>query len=126
MDKCEKCGANMIEGPLAVPYGNETQEGWQGHVVDSVICLQKQLVKLQAIVDKMPKTADGVLVEHAMKVYAYDPCGFLQSYNVQGMTLRDDSSRPLPASIPIGLCYSTPELAEAAKEAKEKPKNEHL
>ena len=79
--------------------------------------ISRKLVQLQAVVDKLPKTADGVLIEPSMKVYAFDPIGYLQGYDVQGMGMCDDSSSPSVAYIPWLRCYSTHEAArEAAKE----------
>ena len=76
----------------------------------------KEIDRLQAIVDELETTADNVPVVRGMKVYQYDPCGYLQSYDVGRNSAMDDSSMPSPAYLVFNLCYSTREEAELAME----------
>jgi len=79
----------------------------------------KKAESLQAVVDKLPKTADGVAVVPGMKVYQFDPTGYLQSYDVGTNQARDDSSHPSPAYLVFNhACYSTEAAARAAGEKK--------
>ena len=81
-------------------------------------CVYEECEQLRATVGEMEKTADGVLVVRGMKVYQFDPVGYLQSYDVGGHSAMDDSSMPSPAYLIFNhSCYSTPEVARAAAEA---------
>ncbi len=71
----------------------------------------------EAIVAKLPKTADGVPIVPGMKVYQTDPTGYVQGYDVGVNQAADDSSWPSPAYLTYSQCYSTREAAEAAAEA---------
>jgi hypothetical protein len=76
---------------------------------------KKRIVVLQDIVDKLPQTADGVPVVPGMKVYAKDPTGYIQGYDVGTNSARTDSSIPEPTYLQYNWhCYSTREAAEAA------------
>ena len=72
-----------------------------------------RIAELEAIVEKLPKTADGVPVAPGMKVYDKD----FQGYDVTGLRAMDDSSMPSDAYLSWPRVYSTLAAAEAAKEA---------
>ncbi len=77
----------------------------------------RELKRLQSIVDKLSKTADGVPVVLGIKVYQRDATGFVQGYDVGQNRARDDSSRPSEAYLVFNQnCYSTREAAEAGKD----------
>ena len=113
-EKCPKCGASIHYedvrhtngGTVAVPH-----EGKDVH--DIVTCLERQVAQLQAIVDKVDKTADGVPVVSRMPVFspAWHPTGFVavRQVRIPLHSIEDFVERPW---------YSTREAAEAAKEPK--------
>lgn len=75
--------------------------------------LKSQLARLQAIVDKLPKTADGVIITPGRTFYELwgtAPAG-IRSLEVADWYDREDDSPVAAAEI-----YSTREAAEAAKE----------
>ncbi len=92
-----------------------------GVAMEHVVLFQAdEIEQLRAIVGEMEKTADGVRVVRGMKVYSYDPVGYLQGYDVGGHSAMSDSSIPSPAYLLFSHnCYSTPEAAEAAAQAAE-------
>ena len=82
------------------------------------------LHRLQAIVDKLPKTADGVPVTPGTTLWFCDPFGKTKSWKI-GRDLRAKTTVLVEAD-PAGNefeeygpadCYSTREAAEKAKEA---------
>lgn len=77
--------------------------------------LKCDAVRLRAIVDKLPKTADGVPVVPGMKVYCQDPTGYIQGYDVGANSAMTDSSIPSPGYLQYNwFCYSTHEACEEA------------
>jgi len=77
--------------------------------------LLDEIDRLRAIVDKLPKTADGVAVTPNMEVFQIEPCG--QGVNVLDVHYLTAYSR---ASIPsphyyFGDCYSTEAAAIKAQ-----------
>ncbi len=82
-------------------------------------CLN-EIESLQAEVDKFPKTADDVPVVPGMKVYRFDPAGYLQGYDVGTNKASDDSSLPSPVYLMFNHnCYSTEAAARAGAEKKQ-------
>jgi len=72
-----------------------------------------EIERLRAIVDKLPKTADGVTVVPGMLLYHYAtgrPLGNVVTYTA-GMRAHGQWA---VAAYPVGDCYSTREAAEAA------------
>ena len=72
-----------------------------------------EIARLTAIVDKLPKTADGVTVVPGMLLYHYAtgrPLGNVVTYTA-GMRAHGQWA---VAAYPVGDCYSTREAAEAA------------
>ncbi len=86
---------------------------------DQPVLLAK-VKSLQAEVDKFPKTADDVPVVPGMKVYRFDPAGYLQGYDVGTNKASDDSSLPSPVYLMFNHnCYSTEAAARAARKESE-------
>lgn len=85
--------------------------------------LQDRIRELEAIVEKLPLTADGVRVLPLDKVWANVPCfGSPVECEVGNPSdsawyewYDDDVRGPDPAWISVSNCYSTPEAAKAAK-----------
>ncbi len=76
-------------------------------------CLERQLAQAQEVIDKLPKTADGVPVVPGMEVFLLTSAGMLVSFWKEGHLI---SGKP---HLPTTLCwYSTPEAAKVAREAK--------
>ncbi len=78
------------------------------------------IVRLQPIVDKLPKTKDGVVVLPGDEVFEIMPDGNIRTWIViwQPHTEQYMVSRIFyDCPIPVSHCYSTREAAEAAKEA---------
>ena len=88
--------------------------------------LEAENARLRAVVDKLPKTADGEIVHEGQSIYTPDG----QEISV----IRVFSGPPAPVVIiedgkpkwsgcwqatPIEVCYSTREAAEAARKEKE-------
>lgn len=70
--------------------------------------LEEEAARLRAIVDKLPRTADGVVVTPGMKVWRYSD-GSLAAWMSDLMAYRWE------AEINPASAYSTPEAAEAAR-----------
>ncbi len=70
-----------------------------------------EIDRLQAIVDKRPKTADNVPVEEGMKVFRMDRFDVCRRYDIGGPMIFRDMSRVLYA---VSTFYSTEEAAKAA------------
>jgi hypothetical protein len=78
--------------------------------------LLEEINRLRALEDQVPKTKDGVPVLCGMKVYCYDPTGYLQGHDV-GLIAYTDSSIPTLVNLFWGQCYSTQEAAWKDKNA---------
>ncbi len=85
-----------------------------------VLAAADEIDRLRAIVDKLPKTADGVVVKHGDTVFvlAYREgvewvCNRISPQPAR-MEILADCKDPY-AKFPIGECYSTREAAEKAK-----------
>ena len=98
---CDKCNA-PVGTTLCTDDGNIC-----------TVCLLARVKELEAVVETLPVTADGVPVVPGMKVYDKD----LQGYDVVGLSARDDSSMPSDAYLTWRLCFAT--LTAAAEAAKD-------
>jgi hypothetical protein len=78
---------------------------------------QAEVDRLKAIIDRFPKTMDGVVITPGMKVYDVQPGGYIQGVDVKYFEAQTDASIPEPVYYLPG-CYSTHEAAEAALESK--------
>lgn len=88
-------------------------------------CLTAERDALQAIVDKLPKTADGVVVVYGDTIFTADgiqceaACGVGGNLKAFGSVGPEGYLTEVTAIITsIAKCYSTPEAAQAAMEAK--------
>lgn len=126
-DTCPKCGAKM-----SIHIGMKTQyecgSTWNPksrEIDEQAACLRRQLasanaenVRLMEIVEKFPKTADGVIVTPGMRLHYVEPFSekpFAAECRVcYEWEKRSTSSLPLPVYVSERQCYSTRELAEAA------------
>ncbi len=72
----------------------------------------KEIERLQAIIDKHPKTADGAPVKEGMDVFRVDKLGACRKYEIGSHKIFDD----LPSSMvdSVSDYYSTPGAAKAA------------
>jgi len=116
-DKCPGCGkplddieSSMRERPTyeceSYHTPNEPPE-----FCESWTCLRNQIARLQAIVGNLPKTEDGVPINHMMTVFIL---GVGQQIYPLTFYLRDQfGERPEVKARPF---YSTRKAAEAAKE----------
>ena len=91
--------------------------GWveeSGYAHDCRAVLHKEIERLQAIVDRLPKTADGVPVVPYVSVVWANPMYF---GHVIPKHVNDDGAIWLCGNggPPVSQCYSTPEAAEAAR-----------
>lgn len=95
-----------------------------GECTDWFNCQRRQIAALKAIVDKLPRTADGVPITPGMEVWQIDPSGFINA--PPGSDSSDQNPRPWSCKFKMeGNCfwvvslpvYSTREAAEAAKGA---------
>lgn len=73
-------------------------------MLPSILADLERLAKLEAIVDRLPKTADGVAVVQDMKLYC-DSGNLVMGYSI------DECN-----AMPLSECYSTRESALAAGE----------
>ena len=107
---CPWCGAEATEWSLLVNRGEwlcgSHKSGKEPY--QSVECknnvLEAENARLQAVVDRLPKTVDGVPAPIWGTVYTIDGHPMCVNISASGYA--------------ISHCYSTRELAEAAKEAK--------
>ncbi len=118
---CPSCGVHPVErnasGSLITP-----------HEPGDRICLKNQIARLQAIVDKLPKTMDGVPVIFGDFVWKKRGgemlTGTIGSDCELGRSMVDVCNADLPTAdndvtLEISECYSTREAAEAAQKGKE-------
>ncbi len=99
---CEDCGRAYVHGNDPCPY-----------------C---ELVRLHAIVDKLPKTADGVSITHLAELFTTQPMEF-----PNGALLQGRNGRPLAFIVALSATngakvnwshvYSTREAAEQARKS---------
>lgn len=93
--------------------------------IKKVVAERAALAEAQAIIDRLPKTADGVTVVPGMRLAYTERMGddghvYIEECDVcRCWEKRNTSSLPLPTYISERSCYSTRELAEAAEAAKE-------
>ena len=77
--------------------------------------LRARIAKLEAIVEKLPKTADGVPVVPGQDVFDYNRYEvFVRHVEMEAFEYDDDGGKCAFGG--IHDCYSTREAAEAAKE----------
>ena len=101
-----------------VPWcGGIKESCWRGcQWVNFKICLpqvqldEAELARLQGIVEKLPKTADGVPVTQYTTLY-YPAGEEIWECPVMGMVAKT----PHGGDITISMCYSTLQAAESAK-----------
>ncbi|MFA5056536.1 MAG: hypothetical protein WC485_00345 [Opitutaceae bacterium] len=74
-----------------------------------------EIRRLREIVERLPKTADGVPIIRGNKYYYVDPTGYVQSLDYGAVYFRTDSSIPDIVYSSGERTYSTREAAEAAK-----------
>lgn len=114
-EKCPDCGSGFAS-PHHKRYGwhyaqcgrrRHEEHGWE--TMPPASCLQRQVDRLQAIVDKLPKTADGVVITPGRTFYeAWRTApGEIRSLEVADWYDHEDDS-PLAAA----EMYSTREAAE--------------
>ena len=70
--------------------------------------------RLRAVVNRLPKTADGAPIVYGDKVWYIDPCGFVQGLDVVRYELYTDIGHNRVYQ-PCGPLYSTADAAHAAK-----------
>ncbi len=112
-DKCPKCGAEVDEGDhyaYQVAYICDSGLDKYNHFHESYQCLRNQNTSLQAVVDKLPKTADGVPIVPQMQIW-YRFNDTIHEDMVLGLTAEVAWSH----LIAWNDCYSAREAAEAAK-----------
>ena len=139
-DKCPGCGAAL--GPMsstrvvgACPSCGKNIWCYRvcGFLKVAIDHRDARIAELEAIVAKLPKTADGVPAYKDMPVWCVMPDGSIYETELGWYcTLGAAFARDLAASqagyrlsngiwldvgVPVEHCYSTPEAAEAAKEA---------
>jgi len=76
---------------------------------------REQIVELQAIIDKPPKTADGVPVFIGDSVWEKSNNGFVESLIVARRTDEERYELCIESAVLIGRAYSTQAAAEAAQ-----------
>ena len=91
-------------------------------------CVKAMVERLQAIVDRLPKTKDGVyVVPGEDTVWACGffgatgrlvPCAEAREYEISLYDLGPENELEYVMSDQVGKCYSTRAAAEAAREAK--------
>ena len=143
-DKCPKCNGDGVlrEATQAWDCGQEAPVcdfcGGEGTwmAADSRLAqAHARIAELEAIVAKLPKTADGVPAYKDMPVWCVMPDGSIYETELGWYcTLGAAFARDLAArqagyrlsngvwrdvGVPVEHCYSTREAAEAAKEAKD-------
>ena len=132
MRKCPGCGAKKDKisvdkcGCFKFMCGSQRNcpsaqnDFYQDEFHASRRCLETQIKQLQAVVDKLPKTADGAPVTLGMKVYVYNAdmihVGKVDVFNGIGDNGRKYYWRGsfIPFQLPIEECYSTRKAARAA------------
>ena len=124
-DKCPGCGSGRAKRKFRMPGEFECssfEDEFQGFS-ESMQCLRNQLARLQAIVDKLPKTADGVPVVPGMRLYPLHPIDLeahIEDYGTVTVALWDENSGVHLIhgydSFRVGNCYSTKEAAEAGED----------
>ena len=72
--------------------------------------------RLREIVERLPRTADGMVVNDGLEVWWPAIVRGACRARVRTLARTDGYEEVLPRE-----CYSTPELAEAARAAKDKP-----
>lgn len=73
----------------------------------------KEIERLQSIVDKLPKTADGVPVTPRMQVWCKTPVGGVEALKLPHAN-SEESIRSGFGWVRLYQCYSTREAAESA------------
>lgn len=117
-EKCPKCGVPVAfddKGKMwLLNADNKGNFAGMGHWADSSECLRNQLKQAKEIIDKLPKTADGVTVTPNMELY--NP-GSIELRNTVSLHIWQDGEDRSPGenNTPWGRFYSTKEAAEAAK-----------
>ena len=80
----------------------------------------RRLAAMQSIVERLPKTAEGVVVLPGDTLYKPHHDGYVEEYSVgRSWEKQDTTSRPLPAYVYERWCYSSWEAAQAARNAGE-------
>ena len=103
---------DMIQGDSLGP-ACEYCGRYQAH--DTLPCAKKEIERLQAVVDKLPKTADGVPAVLGMTLYYLHGCGGIHSDVIAGFTICSadpESSIWQGGEMDAEDCYSTREAAE--------------
>ena len=120
----------QYSGRMLIGHGIDVLRDCVGAVGTAIPALLAENARLRAVVDKLPKTADGVPVVPGMTICWWCKGTLLSrvldayhtSHNViypQGKPRRECVSARLPSyiqNVPLELCYSTHEAAEAATE----------
>lgn len=112
----------MIECTCESPTENQV---WHKGQPYCIVCIETRIAELEAVVEKLPKTADGVpVVPGADRVWIWS-CGTAHRMMLNAWT-GADQARLLPLDVVIGShepeyydwadVYSTRTAAEAAKE----------
>ena len=87
------------------------RDGESDNVFNLIQMLIDRVNEMQAVVARLPKTADGVPVEEGMKVFRMDRFDVCRRYEIGGPMIFRDMSRVLYA---VSTFYSTEEAAKAA------------
>jgi hypothetical protein len=111
-DKCPKCGAESFGGRAAGVF-KCGRKLWPEDNPETIDCLRRQLSTLQAIVDKLPKTADGVPVVPGMTLWYWSKKHGPQ--RLEAVMRTTDGCNDFDLNIESFL-HSTREAAEAAQE----------
>ena len=132
-ENCPQCDAGLSAMMCANPYRHPhsgivttwwscgsklcaSSDGAEVIFTDSKECLRAQLARLHAIIDSLPKTADGMHVLPGSLVFLLLDSGVIECHRVFTVQFNGgQSTNGERFSVPGG-CYSTREAAEAAKE----------
>ena len=122
---CKNCGYIVDERVTNSETCDECHTPVEYHTADdqdTITQLRTELAEAQAVVDRLPKTADGVVVYEERKIW----------FIVDGEVVEGAAGIPLFAGYPdtnlgcicqphtgVSEAYSTPEAAEAAREGGE-------
>ncbi len=122
---CPKCHRKAVFG--IVPWRGEKLCLWC--LRDKFSDAEVENERLRAVVDKLPHTADGVPVVPGMKLYPLHPVDWIdegedkdeEDHGVVTVALRDAATGEHLIhgydGFRVGMNYSTPAAAEAAKKA---------
>jgi len=115
--KCPDCGCYMF-----CFEGGSAHERHQ-HTVGGLHCLEAQLATANAVIEKLPKTANGVTAVPGMKLYPLHPIPDTEDdHGIVTIGVYDPETMEHHVhgynDFRVGLNYSTPQAAaEAAKKS---------